>query len=46
MLTGRSSERDAVRAFAAGADDFMTKPFGPAELVARVSRLAARALAS
>jgi two-component system phosphate regulon response regulator PhoB len=44
MLTGRSSERDAVRAFAAGADDFVAKPFGPTELVARLRRLSARAL--
>lgn len=35
-LTVRSSEEDKVRALDAGADDYVTKPFGMAELLARV----------
>ena len=36
FLTGRAAERDLVRAFDIGADDYLTKPFGVAELMARV----------
>ncbi len=36
MLTVRSGERDKTEAFAAGADDFVTKPFGFPELLARM----------
>jgi len=36
MLTVRNSERDKVVALDAGADDFVTKPFGIEELLARV----------
>src|ERR1700683_3109653 len=36
MLTVRSSERDKVQAFDAGADDYIVKPFGAEELTARV----------
>lgn len=36
MLTARDSEFDKVVALDAGADDYMTKPFGVIELVARV----------
>src|SRR3984885_16235156 len=36
MLTVRSSERDKVEAFDAGADDYIVKPFGAEELTARV----------
>ncbi|WP_298137601.1 phosphate regulon transcriptional regulator PhoB [Acidiferrobacter sp.] len=36
MLTARVDEEDKVRALNTGADDFMTKPFSPRELVARV----------
>ena len=43
MLTGRSSERDKVRALNVGADDYLTKPFGPREFTARVRSLVRRA---
>jgi two-component system, OmpR family, KDP operon response regulator KdpE len=36
MLTVRASERDKTEAFDAGADDFVTKPFGFPELLARM----------
>jgi DNA-binding response OmpR family regulator len=36
MLTARSTEEDKLKGLAAGADDYMTKPFSPRELVARV----------
>ena len=36
MLTARSTEADKLRGLAAGADDYVTKPFSPRELVARV----------
>jgi len=36
MLTVRNSERDKVVALDAGADDYVTKPFGIEELLARV----------
>ncbi len=36
MLTVRSSEADKVRGLDLGADDYMTKPFSPRELVSRV----------
>ncbi|MDA8390679.1 MAG: phosphate regulon transcriptional regulator PhoB [Gammaproteobacteria bacterium] len=36
MLTARVDEEDKVRALNTGADDFITKPFSPRELVARV----------
>lgn len=43
MLTARSGEEDAVAGFEAGADDYVRKPFGVAELVRRVSALLALA---
>jgi len=36
MLTARNETSDKVRALALGADDYVTKPFWPEELVARV----------
>jgi DNA-binding response OmpR family regulator len=49
MLTARSQEADKVRGLDAGADDYVTKPFGVNELIARVRaifRRAARGVAS
>ena len=36
MLTARSEEADRVRGLESGADDYITKPFSPKELIARV----------
>src|SRR6478672_12936444 len=36
MLTALDSEADAVLGLEAGADDYVTKPFGPAELRSRI----------
>jgi DNA-binding response OmpR family regulator len=41
LLTARSREEDVMRGFGYGAADYMTKPFSPTELAARVSRLVA-----
>jgi DNA-binding response OmpR family regulator len=43
MLTARDSEPDLEVGLAVGADDYMTKPFSPRELVARVRALMRRA---
>lgn len=42
MLTARSGEGDKVLGFEIGADDYLTKPFSPRELVARVRALLRR----
>jgi DNA-binding response OmpR family regulator len=42
MLTARGEEADRVRGLELGADDYVTKPFSPKELVARVSALLRR----
>ncbi|MFT4212592.1 MAG: response regulator [Microbacterium sp.] len=39
MLTARAKEADIASAYAAGVDDYVTKPFSPRELLARVQRL-------
>jgi two-component system phosphate regulon response regulator PhoB len=38
MLSGQKQEDNIVRALERGADDYVTKPFSPRELVARVNR--------
>ena len=42
MLTARGEETDVLVGLAVGADDYMTKPFSPRELVARVRALLRR----
>ena len=43
MLTARGEEADKVRGLEGGADDYMTKPFSPVELIARIRALLRRA---
>jgi DNA-binding response OmpR family regulator len=45
MLTARDAEEDLVRGLQLGADDYVTKPFSPRELTARVRALLRRAQA-
>jgi DNA-binding response OmpR family regulator len=45
MLTARAAEPQKVQGFEAGADDYVTKPFGALELLARVEALGRRARA-
>jgi len=40
VLTSKSQESDVLRAFDAGVNDYVVKPFRPEEFVARVRRLA------
>ena len=42
MLSAKSQEKDKVHSLSVGADDYVTKPFGVAELVARVNSLLRR----
>ncbi len=42
MLTARGEEADRVRGLETGADDYITKPFSPRELVARVGAVLRR----
>ena len=42
MLTARSEEADKLRSFESGVDDYVTKPFSPRELIARVKALLRR----
>ena len=46
MVTGRVEEGDKVLGFELGADDYVTKPFSPRELVARVRAVSAAASAA
>jgi two-component system alkaline phosphatase synthesis response regulator PhoP len=46
MLSARGEVEDKLRGFDVGADDYVTKPFSPRELVARVKRILARTAAS
>ena len=46
MLTARGSEVDRVVGFELGADDYVTKPFSPRELVLRVNAVLRRATAA
>lgn len=43
MLTGRNMTHDKVRGLQSGADDYVTKPFDPAELLARIKAQLRRA---
>jgi DNA-binding response OmpR family regulator len=42
MLTARSTEEDKLRGLGVGADDYVTKPFSPREVVARVGAVLRR----
>jgi two-component system, OmpR family, phosphate regulon response regulator PhoB len=42
MLTARGEEGDRIRGLTTGADDYVTKPFSPAELTARIKALLRR----
>lgn len=42
MLTARGEEEDRIRGLKTGADDYVTKPFSPRELMARVEALLRR----
>jgi len=46
MLTARAAEMDRVLGLELGADDYVTKPFSPRELVLRIKKLLARVKAS
>ena len=42
FLTARQNEADILRAFGLGADDYITKPFSPMEVAARLKRILGR----
>ncbi|WP_068776259.1 response regulator transcription factor [Paenibacillus sp. FJAT-26967] len=42
ILTGKAEEKDRIRGLQMGADDYVTKPFSPAELVVRVGTVLRR----
>jgi len=42
MLTAKTEEEEKVKGFALGADDYLTKPFSPRELVARIKAILRR----
>ena len=42
MLTAREEEEDRIRGLECGADDYISKPFSPAELIARIKALIRR----
>ncbi len=46
MLTARADERDKVSGLGSGADDYITKPFSPRELVARIQAVLRRGVSS
>jgi len=46
MLTARREEQDRIRGLAMGADDYLTKPFAPQELVLRVGAILRRVAAA
>lgn len=46
MLTARGEEQDKLKGFDYGVDDFMTKPFSPKELLARIKALLRRSQVS
>jgi DNA-binding response OmpR family regulator len=46
LLTAKAQEAELTRGLAAGADDYIVKPFSPNDLLSRVSTLLARAEAA